>query len=159
MARDYSPFLIRHLAEIPERIYCCKITVTLTIKKLPKEGFSVITITQLAYEKAKQRYDKKLKIGQLEKKSFSKYVNDLILESIEADENLSLQAPFMQTIGLEDSSIMIKDNKIGRIVEVQVRGKDLVCMLDEKKDCVHVGYAYAIPEVYRLMSERGGKSR
>jgi len=49
---------------------------------------------------------------------------------------------------------MIKDNKIGRIVEVQVHGKDLICMLDEKKDCVHVGYASAIPEVYRLMSER-----
>jgi hypothetical protein len=126
---------------------------------LPKEGFSVITITQLAHDKAKQRYDKKQKIGQLENKSFSKYVNDLIIESIEADENLSLQAPMMQKIGLQDNSIMIKDNKIGRIVEVQVHGKDLICMLDERKDCVHVGYAYAIPEVYRLMSERGGKSR
>ena len=126
---------------------------------MPKEGFSVITITQQAYDKAKQRYDKKTKTGQLENKSFSKYVNDLIMESIEADENLSLQAPFMQTIGLEANSIMIKDNKIGRIVEVQVHGKDLICMLDERKDCVHVGYAYAIPVVYKLMSERGGKSR
>ena len=126
---------------------------------MPKEGFSVITITQLAHDKAKLRYDKKQKIGQLANKSFSKYVNDLIIESIEADENLSLQAPMMQKIGLQDNSIMIKDNKIGRIVEVQVHGKDLICMLDERKDCVHVGYAYAIPEVYRLMSERGGKSR
>ena len=126
---------------------------------MPKEGFSVITITQLAHDKAKQRYDKKQKTGQLENKSFSKFVNDLIIESIEADENLSLQAPMMQKIGLQDNSIMIKDNKIGRIVEVQVHGKDLICMLDERKDCVHVGYAYAIPEVYRLMSERGGKSR
>jgi len=125
---------------------------------LPKEGFSVITITQLAHDKAKLRYDKKQKTGQLENKSFSKFVNDLIIESIEADENLSLQAPMMQKIGLQDNSIMIKDNKIGRIVEVQVHGKDLICMLDERKDCVHVGYAYAIPEVYRLMSERGGKS-
>ena len=81
-------------------------------------------------------------------------MNDLILEQIEADENLSLTAPFMEKIGLEGNSIMIKDNKIGRIVEIQVHGKDLICMLDEKKDCVHVGYAYAIPEVYRLMSER-----
>ena len=126
---------------------------------MPKEGFSVITITQQTYDRAKQRYDKKLKIGQIENKSFSKFVNDLIMDSIEADENLSLQAPYMQTIGLQDNSIMIKDNKIGRIVEVQVHGKDLICMLDQKKDCVHVGYAYAIPVVYKLMSERGGKSR
>jgi len=126
---------------------------------LPKEGFSVITITQLAHDRAKQRYDKKQKTGQLDNKSFSRFLNDLIIESIEADENLSLQAPMMQKIGLQDNSIMIKDNKIGRIVEVQVHGKDLICMLDERKDCVHVGYAYAIPEVYRIMSERGGKSR
>jgi hypothetical protein len=120
---------------------------------MPKEGFSVITITQQAHDRAKQRYNQKVKAEKLSK-SFSKYVNDLIVETIEADENLSLTAPFMQKIGLQDNSIMIKDNKIGRIVEVQVHGKDLICMYDEKKDCMHVGYAYAIPEVYRVMSER-----
>jgi hypothetical protein len=120
---------------------------------MPKEGFSVVTITQQAHDKARQRYNQKVKSEKLSK-SFSKYVNDIIIEKVEADENLSLTAPFMEKIGLEGNSIMIKDNKIARIVEVQVHGKDLVCMLDEKKDCVHVGYAYAIPEVYRLMSER-----
>lgn len=119
---------------------------------MPKEGFSVVTITQETYDKAKQRYAQKSKRGQV-KKSFSKYVNDIIIEAIEADENLSLQAPFMQKIGLQDNSIMIKDNKIGRIVEVQVHGKDLICMLDDRKDCVHVGYACAIPEVYKILSE------
>lgn len=121
---------------------------------MPKEGFSVITITQDAYDKAHARYVHKLKSKEVEGKSFSRYVNDIILERIEADENLALQAPFMQKIGMQDNSIMIKDNKIGRIVEVQVHGKDLVCMLDEKKDCVHVGFSMAIPEVYRIMSER-----
>lgn len=120
---------------------------------MPKEGFSVVTITQQAHDKAKQRYNQKVKSEKLTK-SFSKYVNDLIIEKVEADENLSLTAPFMEKIGLEGNSIMIKDNKIDRIVEVQVHGKELVCMLDEKKDCVHVGYACAIPEVYRLISER-----
>ncbi len=121
---------------------------------MPKEGFSVITITQEVHDRAKSRYTQKAKTGQLGNKSFSKFVNDLILEHIEADENLSLQAPFMQKIGMQDNSIMIKDNKLGRIAEVQVKGKDLVCMLDESKDCVHVGFAYAIPDVYRVMSER-----
>ena len=139
---------------MPKVIYCCNVTVRFAGKKLPKEGFSVITITQLAHDRARQRYDRKVKSGQLENKSFSKFVNDLIIEMVEADENLSLQAPYMQKVGMQDNSIMIKDNKIGRIVEVQVHGKDLVCMHDEKKDCAHVGYAYAIPEVYRVISER-----
>jgi hypothetical protein len=122
---------------------------------MPKEGFSVITITQEAHDKARTRYNQKLKQGQVEaNKSFSRYVNDLIIEKVEEDENLARQAPFMQKVGLQDNSIMIKDNKIGRIAEVQVRGKDLVCMLDDKRDCVHVGFAYAIPEVYRVISER-----
>lgn len=120
---------------------------------MPKEGFSVVTITQQAHDKAKQRYNQKVKSQKLSK-SFSKYVNDIIVEQVEADESLSLTAPFMEKLGLDGNSIMVKDNKIGRIVEVQVRGRELVCMLDERKDCVHVGFAYAIPEVYRLMSER-----
>jgi hypothetical protein len=125
---------------------------------MPKEGFSVITITQEAHDKARSRYNQKLKLGQVEaNKSFSRYVNDLIVEKVEEDENLARQAPFMQKIGLQDNSIMIKDNKIGRIVEVQVRGKDLICMLDDRKDCVHVGFAYAIPDVYRVISERRGR--
>jgi hypothetical protein len=121
---------------------------------MPKEGFSVITITQEAHDKARTRYNQKLKLGQVEDKSFSRYVNDLIIEKVEEDENLARQAPFMQKVGLQDNSIMIKDNKIGRIAEVQIRGKDLVCMLDDKRDCVHVGFAYAIPDVYRVISER-----
>ena len=121
---------------------------------MPKEGFSVVTITQDAYDKAHTRYQQKLKSKELEGKSFSRFVNDIIMEKIEADENLALSAPYMQKVGLQDNSIMVKDNKIGRIVEVQVHGKDLVCMFDEKRDCVHVGFAYAIPEVYRIMSER-----
>lgn len=121
---------------------------------MPKEGFSVITITQEVHDKAKSRYNQKQKTGQVQDKSFSRYINDIIMEVIEADANLALQAPFMQKIGLEGNSIMIKDNKIGRIVEVQIHGKDLVCMLDEKKDCAHVGYAYSIPDVYRVISER-----
>ena len=120
---------------------------------MPKEAFSVVTNTQAAHDKARQRNNQKVKSEKITK-SFSKYVNDLIMEQVEADENLALSAPFMEKIGLEGNSIMVKDNKIGRIVEVQVHGKDLICMLDERKDCIHVGFAYAIPEIYRLMSER-----
>jgi hypothetical protein len=121
---------------------------------MPKEGFSVVTITQDAYDKAHAKYVQKIKAKEVEGKSFSRYVNDIIMERIEADDNLALQAPFMQKVGLQDNSIMVKDNKLGRIVEVQVHGKDLICMFDEKKDCVHVGFAMAVPEVYRILSER-----
>ena len=67
-------------------------------------------------------------------------------------------APFMQKAP-QGNSIMIKDNKIGRLVEVQVHGKELVCLYCKKNDCVHVGFAYAIPEVYRVMSVQRGNGK
>ena len=124
---------------------------------MPKKGFSAITITELAHDKAKSMYLQKVKSGQ-ERKSFSRYVNDIITDRVEADENLSLIAPFMQKVSLLGNSIMIKDNKIGRLVEVQVRGREIVCMYCNKKDCAHVGFVYAIPEVYRVMSIQKGKA-
>ena len=61
-------------------------------------------------------------------------------------------APFMQKVGLQDNSIIITDNKLIRIAEVQIRGKELVCLLCDKSDWVHVGFSYASPEVYNIMS-------
>ena len=123
---------------------------------MPKQGFSAITITELAHDKAKSMYLQKVKSGE-EHKSFSRYINDIITDRVEADESLSLILPFMQKVNLLGNSIMIKDNKVGRLVEVQVRGKQIVCLYCNKKDCVHVGFAYAIPEVYRVMSPRMGR--
>ena len=119
---------------------------------MPKEGYSVITIPVQTHEKARSRYLQKIKTGEIQNsKSFSRFVNDIIMDRIEADENLSLMAPFMQKVGLQDNSIMIKDNKAGRIAEIQIRGKEILCLYCNKKDCVHVGFSYAIPEVYRIM--------
>ena len=117
---------------------------------MPKKGFSAITITEWAHDKAKSVYLQRLKSVD-ERKSFSRYINDIIVDRIEADQNLSLGAPLMQKVNLVDNSVLIKDNKIGRLVEVQVRGKEILCLYCNKNNCVHVGFAYAIPEVYRLI--------
>jgi|SRR5579875_1296438 len=118
---------------------------------MPKEGYSVVTITVEAHQKAHSFYLRQVKSGKLDGKSFSRYVNDLIMDRIEADEALSRVAPFMQKVGLQDSSILLRDNKLGRMVEVQIKGKELICFQCQKNDCVHVGFSYAIPEVYRVM--------
>ncbi|MHB1868987.1 MAG: hypothetical protein ACYCPP_08585 [Nitrososphaerales archaeon] len=120
---------------------------------MPKEGFSAITIHSQVHDKAHSVYQEKVKSGKIKGKSFSRYINDIILETVEADEMLSLAAPHIQLSALVDNSILLKDNKLNRIVEVQVRGKekDLFCVLDKRNDCVHTGFAYAIPQVYVVM--------
>ncbi len=99
---------------------------------MPKEGLFVITIYSFVYDKARSRYEQQLKSGQINGKSSSKYVHDFILETIEADEALSLAAPHIEKSALVGNSILLKDRKLGRMVEVQVRGaeRDLFCLLD-----------------------------
>ena len=122
---------------------------------MPKNGFAVITIHSLAHDKARSMYQQMVRAGKIRNKSFSKYVNDLIIETIEADEALSLAAPHLEKSALVGNSVLLKDNKLGRMIEVQIlaKEKDLFCTYDKRSDCVHVGFAYAIPQVYAVMKK------
>jgi polyhydroxyalkanoate synthesis regulator phasin len=122
---------------------------------LPKEGFYVITIHSQACDKARSVYEEMVKSGKIKNKSFSRYVNDLILETIEADEALSLAAPHIEKSALIGNSVLLKDNKLGRMIEVQIQAKErnLFCTYDKRNDCVHVGFSYAIPQVYAVMKK------
>jgi hypothetical protein len=88
--------------------------------------------------------------------TFNGFVNHILWHVIESDRVLRERAPYMSFVGFTDSGLAIKDERIGRIVEVRiVPGGDMFCDLDQRNDCVHVGFAYAIPEVYMAMLARG----
>lgn len=89
-------------------------------------------------------------------RSFNGFFNHVVWQVIEADRMLRIRAPYMSFVGFSDNGVVIEDKKIDRIVEVRVTpGGDLFCELDQRNDCVHVGFAYAIPEVYTAMLARG----
>jgi hypothetical protein len=44
--------------------------------------------------------------------------------------------------------VVLQDNKRNRIAEVLLKEGELQCLLDEKSDCVHVGFVYSLPELY-----------
>ena len=89
-------------------------------------------------------------------RSFNGFFNHIVWQVIEADRILRSRAPYMSFVGFTDSGLVIKDERIGRILEVRVMpGGDLFCELDQRNDCAHVGFAYAIPEVYTAMLARG----
>jgi hypothetical protein len=46
--------------------------------------------------------------------------------------------------------VVLKDNKRNRIAEVMLKEGELQCLLDEKSDCVHVGFVYSLPELYNM---------
>ncbi len=42
-------------------------------------------------------------------------------------------------------------------MEIEVHEKSLYSREDEESVCVHVGFCFAIPEVYKILNERGFK--
>ena len=121
-------------------------------------GYMNLSITIPVYERYKQTYQKNKE--QLTRKgitSFAGYITSTLEEMMEKNEIFGRWAPFMQEFGFDEgtNTIYIKDNRTNRIAGVTVREKSLTCDVDQKDDCVHVGFAYALPEVYKLMEKLG----
>ncbi len=117
-----------------------------------------ITIPVHPYERYKQTYQKNKE--QLTRKgitSFAGYITSTLEEMMEKNEIFGRWAPFMQEFGFDEgtNTIYIKDNRTNRIAGVTVREKRLTCDVDQKDDCVHIGFAYALPEVYKVMEKLG----
>jgi hypothetical protein len=72
-------------------------------------------------------------------------------------EAFAKHAPFIQKIAIDQNRVILKDNKCNRIVEVLLKDRDLQCLLDEKSDCVHVGFVYSLPELYSIISSKAIK--
>jgi hypothetical protein len=96
--------------------------------------------------------------------SSATFVAKLVTDYIERDEILRRYGPYMSYAGNNENTIFIKDEKNDRIAPVRVvlkeNGKfDLFCELDQRNDCMHVGFVFALPEFYKVLSEKGVKPR
>lgn len=119
-------------------------------------GWTNITIRAELKQKLEQLFESE-KSRYRKGSTFTAYVNGLLWEFIENDEHLRRYGPFLKWIGPHDNLLLLYDNALERTVEVEVREKELYCREDKENDCVHVGFCFAIPEVYRIISERGFK--
>jgi hypothetical protein len=62
-------------------------------------------------------------------------------------------AQFISLIGFGDDAVILKDvRKEGRLVEVQIRNKNLKCLHHDSSDCIHVGFVLALPEVRKALT-------
>lgn len=70
-------------------------------------------------------------------------------------EAFAKQAPFMEKISIDSDRVLIKDNKRNKIAEeVILSNGELRCLLDEKIDCVHIGFVYSLPKVYIVLNNK-----
>jgi hypothetical protein len=115
-------------------------------------GKEVITV-----EIFKQTYDV-LKANASKKRWNTKdYINTVLTEVLERDKFLQTYAPSLSRIGFEDNVLFIKDAKLGKTAEVYLKDRTLYCSNCESKDCRHIHYALALPEVAKLYLHKASK--
>lgn len=113
------------------------------------------------YNIAREMYQKETE-GMYPVPSFTKYVNRVLLESIQARETLQHSGVF-KFIAMQDNRVIIYDTIKSKPVEVQIKGPGLLnnlhCKEDNTNNCTHTGFCYAIPKLYDIVRlfHPGGK--
>ena len=124
-------------------------------------GFLAISISQ----EDKKKVEEYLKSRYPEfTPHLSVFVAKVIFDYIERDEVMRQYGPYMSYAGNNENTIFIKDEKNDRIAHVRVVIKengqyDLFCELDQRNNCMHVGFVFALPEFYKILKEKGVKPR
>jgi hypothetical protein len=112
-------------------------------------GKEVITV-----EVFKETYDAMKAVATKKHWSTKDYINTVLLEAIERDKFLQSYAPSLSKVGYEDNILFIRDAKLGKTAEISLRDRCLYCNICDSKDCVHIHYAFALPEVAKLYLHR-----
>ena len=63
-------------------------------------------------------------------------------------EAFAKHAPYIEKVSIDQNRVVLKDNKRNRIAEILLKEGELQCLLDERSDCIHVGFVYSLPEIY-----------
>ena len=116
---------------------------------MPKPGYKSITVGEHVYNKFFKAYDKNKKELEIKGvRSFSGYLTSMMEEMMLRYEAFARHAPYMEKLSIDQNRVVIQDNKRNRIAEVLLKEGELQCLLDERSDCVHVGFVYSLPELY-----------
>lgn len=112
-------------------------------------GKEVITV-----EIFKGTYDTMKAIATKKHWSTKDYINNVLLEAIERDKFLYSYAPSLSKVGYEGNILFIRDAKLRKTAEISLRDRSLYCNVCNSKDCVHIHYAFALPEMAKLYLHR-----
>lgn len=112
-------------------------------------GKDVITV-----EIFKQTYDLMKANAEKLRWNTKEYINSVLMEAIERDKFLQTYAPNLSKVGYQDNMLFIRDAKQGKTAEIYLKDKVLYCGLCESKDCIHIHYAFALPEVAKMYLKR-----
>ena len=117
---------------------------------MPQPGQKTVTVSGKVLSKLEEKY--KIEKTKRPSLSFASFISESALLELER-QNILREAQQISVIGFGDDNVILKDvRKVDRFIEVQIRGRRLKCLSDNKFDCIHVGFALALPEVRKALS-------
>ena len=127
-----------------------------SFRNMPKKGFKSYILKDEIFDFWTNEYKQNKDIfTQQGITSFSAFLTHMMNKSIEQTHTQSEQ--FMKVVYLKNNLLAIQDNIQNNVVNLLIKKGKITCLLDKKEDCVHVGYAYSIPEVYKLMNKSSNR--
>lgn len=89
---------------------------------------------------------------------FNGYMVNILSVLVDHHKKLQQYGPFLEFKDAVDNQINMFDHSLREPIVVWIDGqkKQLKCGKDRRDDCVHVGFAFAQPEVYDTLVTRHG---
>ena len=110
-----------------------------------KKRQPTVMVRQQIYEKIRKKAEEK-------KVTLVDYVNEMLLLNVEKDDFLKEYAPYLNKIAIDEDTVILRDEKIKKIVEIVYKNDKFSCSVDEKNDCIHIHFVLALPEITKLRS-------
>lgn len=118
---------------------------------MPQPSQKTITVSGKALTKLQESY--RLEKANRPNLPFATFIAESALIELERRKILK-EAQFISLVSFGDDTVILKDvRKDGRLIEVQVRNRNLKCVSEDKSDCIHVGFALALPEVRKVLNK------
>lgn len=65
------------------------------------------------------------------------------------------ERPPLEHMNVYEDHITIRDNRIGRYIDIYPKDGEMWCEFCEGKNCEHIRFALTIPEVEKVLKKRG----
>lgn len=120
---------------------------------MPRINQKTVTVSGEALRRLEERYEHE-RVNRPTLK-FASFIAESALMELDR-KNILKEAQYISLVGINDDMVILKDaRKNGRFFEVQIRGKKLACITeDNDEECIHVGFALALPEVRKVLANK-----
>jgi len=115
------------------------------VRPLPESGFTTITISRQLHREIEQG-------AREENKKVARYASELMETMLYVEATFSNFTPMFKIISMGNGEVIVRDNKIDRIVGVKTKAAEdgkskFYCELDNTDYCPHTAFAAALPQV------------